>query len=470
MGAIDAFAKRSRIDRVASEAARIDRAARAWLARRRSRDARRLHRARLDALEGTILGAITRIRGASPLSIDLPIGALYRAAAAQERRLALVDRLLGFFRERFDARDDGALGPLLDGADEVVQSLYLQPFRAAGLKVPPPPLVYVEPAFSPRAVLRDEPPSELKTDDDVLRAALARLPFGVIGLPPWFEEGPWTMVYLAHEVGHHVHVDLAPGRALVKSTGDALAEAAAGAGFEGEGGAFRLWNKEIFADAFSIATLGPVAIEAIAELERGDDASMLVAGGLAYPRRAVRLAMMAAFARAIGLDPSGALGGIDPAALAGADAAARSEAQRVVAAQLQALPAAASALAGLPLTGARAFAAICDVRPDDFEPGGQVTAWAEALFARKKRPRDASLRGTRRVLAASWIAWRRACAIDDDTARADAIAALRTAAYGALGDNREPVTLGGPSVDESAALGRDLGDFLLARTPEELGL
>src|SRR5262249_45617822 len=146
-----------------------------------------------------------------------------------ERRLALIDRLFGFFRHKLDQRDDEPLCAALDAADEVIRSLYVQPFRAAGLAEPAAPLAYVEPAFSPRAIPRDEPPTELRTDDDVLRAALARLPVGVVGLPPWFEEGPWTLVVLAHEVGHHVHFDLAPGYALVKRVGEVLKQAAEGA-------------------------------------------------------------------------------------------------------------------------------------------------------------------------------------------------------------------------------------------------
>jgi hypothetical protein len=470
MDATGASAKRARLARVVAEATRIEQSARAWLARRRKRDAALLHRGRLDALEGALLGTTARLAASAPASLELPAGPLYRAAAAHERRLAMVDRLFEFFRTRFDQRDTEPAATLLDAADEVVRSLYLQPFRAAGAAEPAAPLAYVEPAFSPRAIPRDEPPSELRTDDDLLRAALARLPFGVVGLPPWCEEGPWTLVYLAHEIGHHVHFDLAPGYALVKSVGEALKQAAAAAGAADEGRAFQLWSKEIFADACSIATLGPAAVAAMVEMERDDDAAMLVPGGPAYPCAAVRLALMAAFAQAIGLDLGDALGGIDPAALVGLDAAARSEPQHKAAAHLAAVPAAAAALATLPLVGTRTLAQLCDLRAADFAPGGEAAAWAEALFAGKKRPRNATLRGTRLVLAGSWAAWRTACAIDDDSGRDAALRRLRQAASRALAENREPTTLAGPSPAEAVAIGKDLGDFLLARTPEELGV
>lgn len=459
---------RARIERATSEAARIDAEVRAWVARRRKRDTAGLHRAQLDALEGVLAGAAARIGAATPLSAGAPGGSIYRAASAMERRLAVVQQVLDFFRARFDQRDEGPRGALLDAADEVVRSLYLPPFRAAGLPEPPMPLAYVEPTFSPRAFPREQPPEELQGGDDVVRAAVARVPFGVVGVPPWFAEGPWTLVYLAHELGHHLQLDLAPGFGLVRSVRETLQKAAVDAGAPGDGSDFRAWGNELFADAFSIAALGPVAVEALIEIERSDDAAMIAPAGPRYPCTAVRVALMVESARALGLDARGACGDVDPAALAGLDPAARSPEQRRVALQIAAAPGVASALAALPLAGSRALARLCDVRPADFAEDGDAAQWESALFTGKKRGRAPSLRGTRLVLAGAWRAWRRACAIDDDARRADTLAALRERATAALAENREPITLGAPNARDATALGKDLGDFLLARGEEEL--
>src|SRR4051812_15345335 len=121
MAGADASAKRARIDRVSSEASRIQRTATAWLVRRRKQDTHQLHGAQLDALRGAILGGTTRIAEGAQLSADAPSGALYRAAAAQERRLALIDRLFEFFRSRFDQRDSEPRGALLTAADHIVR-------------------------------------------------------------------------------------------------------------------------------------------------------------------------------------------------------------------------------------------------------------------------------------------------------------------------------------------------------------
>jgi hypothetical protein len=469
MGGSDTHAKRARLERVAFETERIARDVRAWIARRRKRDPRGLHRARIDALEGALLGAIARLSSGAALSLEMPAGALYRAASAEERRLALIDRVFAYFRLRFDQRDAEPAGDLLDAADEVVRSLYVQPFRAAGSPAPAAPLAYVEPAFSPRAIPREEPPSELRTDDDLLRAALARMPFGVVGLPAWCAEGPWTLVYLAHEIGHHVQFDLAPDAGLVKMLRKTLRRAASPAGLGDDDTSFQRWSMEIFADAFSIVTLGPVAIEAIAELERADDAAMLAPSGPAYPSAAVRFALMTAFAGAVGLDVGGALAGVDPVSLAGIDAVARSEPQRRAAAHLGAVSAVASALAAAPLAGGLTLAQLAALRAADFAPDGDVAAWASALAAGKRRSREPTLRGTRRVLAASWVAWRTVCRIDGDAARAEAMQALREVVLLALAENREPATLAAPGRDEAITFGHDLGDFLRARSAEELG-
>lgn len=462
-------ALQARIERAASEASRIEAAVRAWIARRRKRDTAGLHRAQLAALEGLLGGAAARVGAATSLSPGMSSGALYRAAATQERRLAVVEQVLDFFRARFDQRDDGPLGALLDGADEVVRSLYLPAFRAAGAAEPPMPLAYVEPAFSPRAFPREQPPDELKGGDDVVRAVIGRVPFGVVGVPPWFGEGPWTLVYLAHELGHHLQLDLAPGFGLVKSVRETLKQAAVAAGVPGDGSDFFAWGNEVFADAFSIASIGPVAIEALVEIERADDATMVAPAGPRYPCPAVRIALMVEVAQAMGLDGRAARGDVDPEALVGRDPAARTEEQRRAASQVAAAPRVAAALAAQPLARARTLAQICDVRPGDFAAGGDAALWAAALLSGKKRARDASLRGTRLVLAGAWHAWRRACAIEDHGQRTASIAAVRERAALALAENREPITLGGPSAVDAAALGKDAGDFLLARTAEELG-
>jgi hypothetical protein len=139
--------------------------------------------------------------------------------------LALVERLFEFFRESLDQRDSPRLAPILAAADEVTYSLSAQPFAQAGVARHLRPLRTSSPG-SPSRADAGRPPPELKSAEDVFRGSLLRLPVGgVIGLPPWCEEGPWTLVYWAHEVGHHVEVELAKERALVKSVRACIAAA-----------------------------------------------------------------------------------------------------------------------------------------------------------------------------------------------------------------------------------------------------
>src|SRR5204863_117964 len=104
-----------------------------------------------------------RLREQPPTCASTRGAAATANGPAQRRRLAVVERVFQYFAGKLDQRD-GALGALLDAADEITYSLYVQAFRGAGLAEPPPPLAYVEPAFSPRALPRDEPPAELRSD------------------------------------------------------------------------------------------------------------------------------------------------------------------------------------------------------------------------------------------------------------------------------------------------------------------
>ena len=84
----------------------------------------------------------------------------------------------------------------------------------------------------------------------------------------------------AHETGHHVQHDLAPG--LVATTQETLAEKSARtAPTAGRPGA-----QEVFADALATLTVGPAAALAVEELQYGERPAVTVPSpGQRYPRR-----------------------------------------------------------------------------------------------------------------------------------------------------------------------------------------
>jgi len=228
--------------------------------------------------------------------------------------IVVVERLVKLLVERFGQRRNAALSPTLRAADEVIWSCVQQarPLAAGPLPVP---LAYLEPAFSASATPRVKPPAGLSVRDRQLAEVLRVFPVPLLGLPTSVVSEPWWLAVVAHEVGHHVQYDL--DATAVQRTGSELVQATGDPAWED-------WRYEVFADAFAVAALGPVALHATAVLE-WDTAVAMAAPRELYPPVIVRLAVMAAVARALGFPsvPFGADSWIAASAAIAADRRAR---------------------------------------------------------------------------------------------------------------------------------------------------
>jgi hypothetical protein len=393
-------------------------------------------------------------------------------AFADARKLdadvAVVERLWRYLAERLDQRRDPARQATLAAADEVIWACVAEA-RELGDPAMPLPLAYLEPAFSPIAIPRTEPPLELAASERALARMLARLPLPLIGLPTAVVDEPWWLVLVAHEVGHQVQYDLVSEGALIERTDELLATAG---GPDGE--SWREWSREVFADAFAIATAGEAALTSMAELEWGD-AAWMAAPRPPYPPVLVRLALASALARALGL-------GDAAPTIASLRALATSLADRDLAhatfATLDRVEAAATALAALPVprdamtnatttsdgaTGRGLFGALVA----RFHRGNDGPL-ADVLAGDDQRLTPARFRPVRAAAAA--FRTYRALADVDDGAREAALDRLRLRTLALIRDVRDPAdplraTITAALDDGAARVAADLADLL----PSEAG-
>jgi hypothetical protein len=269
---------------------RLKRELDAWRVRRMRADALGQHRSQLDAAYTLVDRVLAELRLA--MSTMAAAGGLAaEQARVHDRRLAWLRRLWDFFRERFDQRDDPALGAVLAGADEVVWSCHREPFAAlaamAGAESGPPPLPYVEPSLTPEVFPHGLVPGALRRDIDApfLRRALEQLPFAVVRVPASCVTAPWWLVHLGHEVGHVVDARLL-GYTERAAMVQALALDAAATDD------WTQWSGETFADLYGALMHGQWALWALATAE-AHDATAMVARRDSYPPPVVRLLVMA---------------------------------------------------------------------------------------------------------------------------------------------------------------------------------
>jgi hypothetical protein len=271
------------------------------------------HKTQLEAIESVLLGAVKAIAD----QIDdlkqrieqTDVEDAYARCRDYDETLVWVDRFWGYFRDKFDQRNDHRrFGRFLKAADEVVWSCYHQVFSTTP-KHAPAPLCFVEPEYSPAAILSDQLPNDLRLKADVayLDDFLASLPVPILRLPPWCVDSPWWLVYVGHEVGHHVQHNLELSAHFEIGL---RAAAAANTTVQDEINAWGRWGEEIFADVFSIALMGPWALWAITEAEMSTPSDMLTPR-LRYPESVVRIAIMKETADRLGVFDKASLRGLD---------------------------------------------------------------------------------------------------------------------------------------------------------------
>jgi hypothetical protein len=253
----------------------------------------------LRLVTGRMLDAIEYDLG----QVDLasPDGFVYDRCRDADARLAVVARLLAWYAEKYDQRDDPTTGPVLRAADEVVRSCWAEAFAAIGKPAPTGPLVHLEARFDAAATPRVSTPTDLRAPRDAVIGEFVReLPIPVVALPAVSRIEPWWIVLAAHETGHHLQYDLADD--LVARTRAALAGATgAPAGDETTAACWAAWGQEVFADAVAALTVGPAAAWAVDELQYGPVSRLVTMPSPAarYPPPVVRTALLGELARAL---------------------------------------------------------------------------------------------------------------------------------------------------------------------------
>jgi hypothetical protein len=407
-------ARRSaRIDQAYGELERLANEFDAWIAHRRNADQLQQYVSQLDALGSVVGGALETVRsGLGEISAEQPIRNAYTDCLRAERQVIWVRKLWGFFRDKWDQRDDPALAPVLAAADEIVWSCYALPFRRLGLDPGPAPLPYIEADFSPRTTVRDQLPQSLRPADRSLREAIAELPLPVIGLPPLCVANPWWLVLAAHEVGHNVAADLG-GEGSMTELADLLGSVCG----DGAGSEWCRWAEEVFADAYAAALVGSAHLWALVELEQGSD-QMLLGRVPGYPPPLVRHTLNACLLRALGLGEEVAIPGLDaPLQLAALEL---SEEERAKASyQLEPVPAIAEALASKELIAETDLAALSGWDPEKLSSNG-IAGWWQGKFAEQREiGAEVALEAARLAAVGALGEWTR-IATDPDRGRREA--------------------------------------------------
>jgi hypothetical protein len=273
-----------------------------WLEKRRMKDREGEYRGRqatrLDIIEGVLNSAIDVLReGIAGIDVaeDRDTGIVYQECREYDEALVWLERIWEFFREKYTQRDgETKAAILLEAADEVVWSCYHPVFeilKTCTGKQKAAPLAYLATEYSPAAWQSDkEIPAGLKVGAEVpgLENFIRTLPLGVVRLPPWCINQPWWLIFIAHEVGHHILYDLGKAKVIAE-------EASRGAEKnqlpEDLIQYWKFWSEEIFADAYSVLMFGEYAIWGLWEIVRASKQAMLQRS-IRYPAADVRLYLM----------------------------------------------------------------------------------------------------------------------------------------------------------------------------------
>jgi hypothetical protein len=365
-----------------------------------------LHRTQLQRVQSVLQAAGKALR--SNLNVLLQeshdVQQVYALCREYDEAIVWLQKLWNYLKEKFGQRREidgnSDLPDLLKAADEVVWSCFHGVLQKALGQHGPAPLAYVEPEYSPATIQIDQPlPVDLtlKADLDFMNGLLESLPIPVLRLPPACISAPWWLVFVAHEVGHHVQYALN----LVGYYREGLAAAAESQGFSKDeaAGCWGRWGEEIFADFFSLMLMGQWALRAIAEVEAGTSEQM-VERKSTYPSPVIRLALMKCVAEELGLDVKQAVLGLDLKAIAETDEVAKKDYTVVEDAVLFALK---------PEPKFGNLKDICSFDKAMFADVSKISGWSNALSSKADLPVDrramAQLETARHIACGSLRAW-----------------------------------------------------------------
>jgi hypothetical protein len=442
--------KTARIERTCAGAAALERAIEQWLAGLRAADTDAegryvgRHRTQVEALESMLTAAAGALRAGAGALLSGPgasceVGALYDSCRDYDEAAVWLERLWGFFRDKLDQRNDPVVGCLLKGADEIVWSCYHEVMDGAQRRRRrpvhgPAPLPFLAPEYSPAAIESDRPlppgltlsvapPGWDQEIDDLVRA----LPMGLLRLPPWCVTAPWWLVYIAHEVGHHVAADLS----LHEHVRDSIV-AAVTALEPAEASRWKAWADELFADFFSVLMVGPWAAWSVLEVERSTPANMLQPRR-AYPAPLVRVAFLAAAARALEVEGEAVPAGFEVTSL--------TEAYPTLRAHLMAIDAVIAALRKDLPNGLGRLEELCRFDAREFKQS--VKFWQARLQRRDLPSTVPTIHTGRHVAAAAVAAYADVVKLADPEKRVKEACGLAEITVKALQASAMPGTRGG---------------------------
>ncbi len=430
-----------------------------WLDRRKKKDSLNQYKTLLATLRLQLNALIDSVRAAfHEIHPSAGRGAVYAACRLQEKRLLWIERLWTYFRDKFDQRDNPSYRDVLAAADEVVWSCYAEPFRVAAASHGAAPLPWIAAEYSPKAIARKNVPQDLRSEVDggFLKEMLRELPAPTVSLPPQCAREPWWLIYLAHEIGHHVQFDLLPDERLVDDFRELLKSSIAN---QDAADIWQYRGEEVFADAFSLYMAGPWALWALTELEWTTEAAMLDDGNVQYPAPAARLLLMNEVLHRMNFTGDEPLRGLP-------DAAVGSDAE-----QAAILTAVADAITCKPVAGAHTLGSLCAWNPDDYQGiSPAVTEWKETFLRNGGRAPDESLRSARIALAGGVAAWAEASLETDRGKRTVIKEELASRLLKALRESHEPVERGADAEPRAASTeSPGLRSLLFDSNPARLG-
>jgi hypothetical protein len=261
------------------------------------------YRTQLQAVNSEVKGAAIGLRESiATTSIEGDAGTVYGEFARADREILWLWRVFYFFRDKFQQRQDVRFCNVLRAADEVVWSCH-RPFFPAQAReiIIPAPLPYIKAAFSPSALRQDQRQALDRKDSDfvIVKEAFRNLPVPILAIPITAVNNPWSLVLVGHEAGHILEPLVEAGfnvtfQNVLRGAIDKLH------GTEEDQDTWSGWGDEIFADLYSVLTMGPWAVWAMAQFEAADDEAS-ARRDIVYPAPCVRLQLMAALARQYGL-------------------------------------------------------------------------------------------------------------------------------------------------------------------------
>lgn len=450
----------------------------AWWSERYAGDSLKQYRTQLNAIKSLLDSAIDYLQAQlNALDLNVPPGDIYESCRLFDLRVIWLRKVWQFYKEKFDQRADKTLQPILMAADEVVWSCYRQVVDQAKLYVPefkqgPAPLPFIETSFSPESFPSELVPYDLKpSETGFLQDLINQLPIPLVSLPQSCVKAPWWLVYIGHEIGHHVQYALLDKRRFIKLFQTQVEDVVnRNGGIENDSAKWGRWSKEIFADVFSVLMMGPWAVWSMVEFEMKKASEMLDRRDQ-YPSPVARLSLLATTADQLGLDGTAALRGINLAQMAAASAQATRDlalVPHVVKSTLAQLP--LNAENGVTLERLTAF------RAADYLPKGDVPGWTQAL--RGPQPlvsASTSLRAPRLIASATLAAWAEITTVDK-MARENLRRNLADAAVNLIVLSREDISRSSAlKADEEVieaipGLGRELGKKLFQADPQQLEL